>query len=107
MKNADGSWKDWAANATAREGFESDVLYAYYSQCNSAELFLTCLLTLCFFFKSALYSIIFAFVFFIIPFMYFYYEEKDSDLFNSNRALSALKYTAIFVLLATFFLLIG
>lgn len=55
----------------------------------------------------ALYSIIFAFVFFIIPFMYFYYEERDSDLFNSNRALSALKFTLVFVILAAFFLLIG
>lgn len=56
---------------------------------------------------AALYSIIFAFVFFIIPFMYFYYEERDSDLFNSNRALSALKFTLVFVILAAFFLLIG
>lgn len=85
MKYSNGSFKDWALNETARDHFESQVLYTYYS----------------------LYSLIFAFIFFIIPFMYFYFEERDSEMFNSNRTFSALKYTFIFVFMAAFFLLIG
>ncbi|KAI2805818.1 putative lysosomal cobalamin transporter [Blomia tropicalis] len=85
MKYSNGTFKEWAINGTIREHFENQVLYSYYT----------------------LYSLILLFTFLIIPFMYFFFEEKDSDLFDSNRTITALKYTLIFVLMAAFFLMIG
>uniref|UniRef100_A0A673HVG2 Lysosomal cobalamin transport escort protein LMBD1 n=1 Tax=Sinocyclocheilus rhinocerous TaxID=307959 RepID=A0A673HVG2_9TELE len=56
----------------------------------------------------ALYSIILFCVFLWIPFVYFYYEEKDED--NSNKCLqvkNALKYSIGFVIVCSVLLLIG
>uniref|UniRef100_A0A8C5WT82 Lysosomal cobalamin transport escort protein LMBD1 n=1 Tax=Laticauda laticaudata TaxID=8630 RepID=A0A8C5WT82_LATLA len=76
---------DWAdANATRQ--IEDTVLYAYYT----------------------LYSIILFCVFLWIPFVYFYYEEKDED--DGNACLQvkiAVKYTLGFLLVCTVLLMIG
>ncbi|KAJ8776927.1 hypothetical protein J1605_014945 [Eschrichtius robustus] len=56
MKNQNGTFKDWA-NANVSRRIEDTVLYGYYT----------------------LYSVILFCVFLWIPFVYFYYEEKDDD----------------------------
>uniref|UniRef100_A0A8C2DR56 Lysosomal cobalamin transport escort protein LMBD1 n=1 Tax=Cyprinus carpio TaxID=7962 RepID=A0A8C2DR56_CYPCA len=63
MKYPNGTYKEWAANNETRQHIENTVLYGYYT----------------------LYSIILLCVFLWIPFVYFYYEEKDED--NSNKCL--------------------
>lgn len=85
MKYQNGTFKEWAENATIRDHFENQVLFSYYS----------------------LYSIIFLFIFIIIPFMYFYFEENENSFFDSNPFMTALKYTMLFVIVAAFLLLIG
>uniref|UniRef100_A0A8C1WCT3 Lysosomal cobalamin transport escort protein LMBD1 n=1 Tax=Cyprinus carpio TaxID=7962 RepID=A0A8C1WCT3_CYPCA len=86
MKYPNGTYKEWAANNETRQQIENTVLYGYYT----------------------LYSIILLCVFLWIPFVYFYYEEKDED--NSNKCLqvkNALKYTIGFVIVCSALLLIG
>ncbi|XP_050982408.1 lysosomal cobalamin transport escort protein LMBD1 [Labeo rohita] len=86
MKYPNGTYKEWAANNVTRQQIEDTVLYGYYT----------------------LYSIILFCVFLLIPFVYFYYEEKDED--NSNKCLqvkNALKYTVGFVIVCSALLLIG
>uniref|UniRef100_A0A671KRJ2 Lysosomal cobalamin transport escort protein LMBD1 n=1 Tax=Sinocyclocheilus anshuiensis TaxID=1608454 RepID=A0A671KRJ2_9TELE len=86
MKYPNGTYKEWAANNETRQQIENTVLYGYYT----------------------LYSIILFCVFLWIPFVYFYYEEKDED--NSNKCLqvkNALKYTIGFVIVCSVLLLIG
>ncbi|NXS62633.1 LMBD1 protein, partial [Brachypteracias leptosomus] len=56
MKNQNGTFKDWADANVSRQ-IEDTVLYGYYT----------------------LYSIILFCVFLWIPFVYFYYEEKEED----------------------------
>uniref|UniRef100_A0AAY4BRI3 Lysosomal cobalamin transport escort protein LMBD1 n=1 Tax=Denticeps clupeoides TaxID=299321 RepID=A0AAY4BRI3_9TELE len=68
MKYPNGTYKEWAANNETRGQIEDTVLYGYYT----------------------LYSIILFCVFFWIPFVYFYYEEKDDD--NANKCLVRLCY---------------
>ncbi|XP_016310278.1 probable lysosomal cobalamin transporter [Sinocyclocheilus anshuiensis] len=63
MKYPNGTYKEWAASNETRQQIEDTVLYGYYT----------------------LYSIIVFCVFLWIPFVYFYYEEKDED--NSNKCL--------------------
>ncbi|XP_056616324.1 lysosomal cobalamin transport escort protein LMBD1 [Triplophysa dalaica] len=86
MKYPNGTYKNWAANNETRQQIEDTVLYGYYT----------------------LYSIILFCVFLWIPFVYFYYEEKDED--NSNKCSqvkNALKYTTGFVIVCSALLLIG
>uniref|UniRef100_A0AAY4BRK0 Lysosomal cobalamin transport escort protein LMBD1 n=1 Tax=Denticeps clupeoides TaxID=299321 RepID=A0AAY4BRK0_9TELE len=86
MKYPNGTYKEWAANNETRGQIEDTVLYGYYT----------------------LYSIILFCVFFWIPFVYFYYEEKDDD--NANKCLqvkNALKYTIGFIIVCAALLLIG
>uniref|UniRef100_A0A665X6Z0 Lysosomal cobalamin transport escort protein LMBD1 n=1 Tax=Echeneis naucrates TaxID=173247 RepID=A0A665X6Z0_ECHNA len=60
MKYPNGTYKEWAANNETRGHIEDTVLYGYYT----------------------LYSIILFCVFLWIPFVYFYYEERDDDTGN-------------------------
>ncbi|KAG8124134.1 putative lysosomal cobalamin transporter-like protein [Naja naja] len=85
VKNQNGTFKDWAdANVTRQ--IEDTVLYAYYT----------------------LYSIILFCVFLWIPFVYFYYEEKDEDDGNAcSQVKTAVKYTLGFLLVCTVLLMIG
>ncbi|NP_001082436.1 lysosomal cobalamin transport escort protein LMBD1 [Xenopus laevis] len=86
MKNHNGTFKDWAENNDTRIQIENTVLIGYYT----------------------LYSIILFCVFLWIPFVYFYYEEKDdTDGSHCSQIGSALKYTSGFVLVCSCLLLIG
>lgn len=85
VKNQNGTFKDWAdANVTRQ--IEDTVLYAYYT----------------------LYSIILFCVFLWIPFVYFFYEEKDEDDGNTcAQVQTACKYTLGFLLVCVALLIIG
>lgn len=86
MKYPNGTYKDWAANNETRGQIEDTVLYGYYT----------------------LYSIILCCVFLWIPFVYFYYEEKEDDNINKcSQVRNALKYTLGFVIVCVALLLIG
>ncbi|MEE6476537.1 hypothetical protein FKM82_011112 [Ascaphus truei] len=86
MKNQNGTFKDWAENNATRLQIENTVLMGYYT----------------------LYSIILFCVFLWIPFVYFYYEEKDEDDHNRcTQIQNALKYTTGFMLVCSCLLLIG
>ncbi|KAJ7421915.1 putative lysosomal cobalamin transporter [Pitangus sulphuratus] len=85
MKNQNGTFKVWADANVSRQ-IEDTVLYGYYT----------------------LYSIILFCVFLWIPFVYFYYEEKEDD--DGNTCLqvkTALKYTLGFITICAVLLLIG
>uniref|UniRef100_A0A8C9YT93 Lysosomal cobalamin transport escort protein LMBD1 n=1 Tax=Sander lucioperca TaxID=283035 RepID=A0A8C9YT93_SANLU len=86
MKHPNGTYKEWAANNETRGQIEDTVLYGYYT----------------------LYSIILFCVFLWIPFVYFYYEERDDDNVNKcSQVKNALKYTVGFVIVCVVLLLIG
>ena len=87
MKTPNGSFEDWAANNETRIMIEDGVQYSYYT----------------------LYSIVFIALFMIIPFVYFFFEEKEDDVFGSPRSrfCSALKYTVAFMLVAAVLLAVG
>ncbi|XP_067840137.1 lysosomal cobalamin transport escort protein LMBD1 [Heptranchias perlo] len=86
MKDSRGSYKEWAADNITRQNIEDTVLYGYYT----------------------LYSIILFCVFLWIPFVYFYYEEKEEDDPNKcSQVKNALKYTMGFVIVCSILLLIG
>ncbi|XP_067876240.1 lysosomal cobalamin transport escort protein LMBD1 isoform X1 [Heterodontus francisci] len=86
MKDSKGSYKEWAADNITRQNIEDTVLYGYYT----------------------LYSIILFCVFLWIPFVYFYYEEKEDDDPNKcSQVKNALKYTLGFVFVCSILLLIG
>uniref|UniRef100_A0A667YL66 Lysosomal cobalamin transport escort protein LMBD1 n=1 Tax=Myripristis murdjan TaxID=586833 RepID=A0A667YL66_9TELE len=91
MKYPNGTYKEWAANNETRGQIEDTVLYGYYT----------------------LYSIILFCVFLWIPFVYFYYEERDDDNVNkcsvrmccpsSTHCIlpclyTTLKYSEVFIL---------
>lgn len=59
------SVQDFAANQTDRDAIENGMLYSYY----------------------ALYGVIFVLLFAIIPFVYFYFEEKNDDGFGNYLAM--------------------
>ncbi|KAI3363123.1 hypothetical protein L3Q82_011772 [Scortum barcoo] len=81
-----GNIQEWAANNETRGQIEDTVLYGYYT----------------------LYSIILFSVFLWIPFVYFYYEERDDDNMNKcSQVKNALKYTFGFVIVCVVLLLIG
>uniref|UniRef100_A0A6I8QJ04 Lysosomal cobalamin transport escort protein LMBD1 n=1 Tax=Xenopus tropicalis TaxID=8364 RepID=A0A6I8QJ04_XENTR len=86
MKNHNGTFKDWAESNTTRLQIENTVLIGYYT----------------------LYSIILFCVFLWIPFVYFYYEEKDdTDGSQCSQIANAFKYTSGFILVCSCLLLIG
>ncbi|KAL9980898.1 hypothetical protein ACROYT_G009538 [Oculina patagonica] len=85
MKNADGTWKEWSADKTVRNDFADTTAVGYY----------------------VLYSLVAFFAFVLIPFMYFYYEEKDEDVTTGQRMCGALKYTIGFLIVAVVLLLVG
>ncbi|XP_054654014.1 lysosomal cobalamin transport escort protein LMBD1 [Dunckerocampus dactyliophorus] len=86
MKYPNGTYKEWAANNETRAQIEDTVLYGYYT----------------------LYSIILFCVFLWIPFVYFYYEERDDDNVNTcSQVRNALKYTVGFAIVCLVLLLIG
>lgn len=86
MKNHDGTFKEWAFNQSARDSVEASVQASYYS----------------------LYSLVFVCLFMIIPFVYFYFEEKNDDGFgNDNRLCTAIKYTVGFIFVAALLLMVG
>uniref|UniRef100_A0A4W6EG52 Lysosomal cobalamin transport escort protein LMBD1 n=1 Tax=Lates calcarifer TaxID=8187 RepID=A0A4W6EG52_LATCA len=86
MKYPNGTYKEWAANNETRGQIEDTVLYGYYT----------------------LYSIILFCVFLWIPFVYFYYEERDDDNLNKcSQVKNALKYTIGFAIVCVVLLLIG
>ncbi|NXD92202.1 LMBD1 protein, partial [Chaetorhynchus papuensis] len=85
MKNQNGTFKVWADANVSRQ-IEDTVLYGYYT----------------------LYSIILFCVFLWIPFVYFYYEEKEGDDGNTcSQVKTALKYTLGFITICAVLLLIG
>ncbi|KAG9344230.1 hypothetical protein JZ751_010899 [Albula glossodonta] len=86
MKYPNGTYKEWAASNETRAQTEDTVLYGYYT----------------------LYSIILFCVFLWIPFVYFYYEERDDDNVNKcSQVKNALKYTVGFLIVCAALLLIG
>lgn len=87
MKNSDGTFKNWAADNATRSSIEDTVTYTYY----------------------ALYGLVGFFAFLILPFMYFYFEEKDDDLdvATKQRCCSAFKYTIVFIIIAFVILMTG
>lgn len=88
MKNVDGSFKEWAASSAVRDSLENSILYSYY----------------------ALYGVVFICIFIVVPFAYFFFEEREDDIFgsgNSARLSTTIKYTMVFVLVAIVLLLIG
>ncbi|NXU16774.1 LMBD1 protein, partial [Pardalotus punctatus] len=85
MKNQNGTFKVWADANVSRQ-IEDTVLYGYYT----------------------LYSIILFCVFLWIPFVYFYYEEKEEDDGNTcSQVKTALRYTLGFIMVCAVLLLIG
>ncbi|KAM8953049.1 lysosomal cobalamin transport escort protein LMBD1 [Pelodytes ibericus] len=86
MKNQNGTFKDWAENNTTRLQIENTILIGYYT----------------------FYAIILFCVFLWIPFVYFYYEEKDEeDASRCSQVKNALKYTFGFMLVCACLLLVG
>ncbi|CDS05322.1 hypothetical protein LRAMOSA07851 [Lichtheimia ramosa] len=53
------------------------------------------------------YGLIALFIFFLIPFAYFYYEEYDEDQTRQQRVSSALRYTSFFVAISVLLFLFG
>ncbi|XP_074847191.1 lysosomal cobalamin transport escort protein LMBD1 isoform X3 [Carettochelys insculpta] len=77
--------REWADANVSRQ-IEDTVLYGYYT----------------------LYSIILFSVFLWIPFVYFYYEEKDEDDASTcSQVQTALKYTLGFLMVCAILLMIG
>lgn len=85
MKDTNGHFKDWAKNKTDRDAITSSVLYAYY----------------------ALYACELFFMFLVMPFSYFYYEEGDEETTTKSRLCSALKFTIGFIILAVVLVIVG
>ncbi|XP_040284562.1 lysosomal cobalamin transport escort protein LMBD1 [Bufo bufo] len=85
MKNENGTFKGWAEDNATRAQIEDTILIGYYT----------------------FYSIILFCVFLWIPFVYFYYEEKDDDTTRCSQIKTALKYTFVFMIVCTCLLLVG
>ncbi|XP_075720266.1 lysosomal cobalamin transport escort protein LMBD1 [Rhinoderma darwinii] len=85
MKNENGTFKGWAETNATRVQIENTILIGYYT----------------------FYSIILFCVFLWIPFVYFYYEEKDEDGNRCSQIKTALKYTFGFMLVCSCLLLVG
>ncbi|VDI67551.1 LMBR1 domain-containing protein 1 [Mytilus galloprovincialis] len=87
MKNSDGTFKEWANSSDTRDSVENTVSIGYYT--------LYALVTFC--------------LFLLLPFMYFFYEEKDESNPTSCRSkfCTASKYTVVFLIIAGVLMLIG
>lgn len=86
MKHDNGTWKDWCVDGALRKNFEeTSVTTVYY----------------------VLYSFVALFAFLLMPFVYFYFEEKDEDVTTRQRICGALKYSIGFLIVAVALLLIG
>lgn len=87
MKNTDGTFKDWAVSNETRQSLETSVSDAYYS----------------------LYGLIVFCLFLLLPFMYFFYEERDEDstVTVKSRICSALKFTIVSLFIIVTLLLVG
>ncbi|XP_005110319.1 probable lysosomal cobalamin transporter [Aplysia californica] len=85
MKDSDGMFKDWANSSSVRDETEDTVLIAYY----------------------VLYGLVAFCLFLLLPFMYFFFEEKEENSTCKSRCCSALKYCIVCVLIAATLFLIG
>ncbi|GAB6029923.1 putative lysosomal cobalamin transporter [Chamberlinius hualienensis] len=85
MKDDNGTFRDWATDNLTRQSIEDHVLTTYY----------------------VLYGCMGSFIFLIIPFVYFLYEEGDEITTCSSRVCGALKYTVAFLLFAAILIIIG
>nr|XP_022319135.1 probable lysosomal cobalamin transporter [Crassostrea virginica] len=85
MKNSDGTFKDWAISNTTRLSMETSVTDAYYS----------------------LYGLIVFCLFLLLPFMYFFYEERDEESTVKSRICSALKFTIVSLFIVVTLMLVG
>ncbi|KAL4237090.1 putative lysosomal cobalamin transporter [Mactra antiquata] len=85
MKNSDGTFKDWAMDNATRSSIEQSVLVGYYT----------------------MYGLITFLMFLLLPFMYFFYEEREEDATCSQRCCGALKYSIVTLILVSVLLLIG
>ncbi|XP_061181759.1 probable lysosomal cobalamin transporter [Saccostrea echinata] len=85
MKNTDGTFKDWAVSNTTRQSLENSISDAYYS----------------------LYGLIVFCLFLLLPFMYFFYEERDEESTVKSRMCSAFKYTLVSLFIIVALLLVG
>ncbi|KAH7985799.1 hypothetical protein HPB51_026754 [Rhipicephalus microplus] len=87
MKGDDGTFQPWAANESDRKALQSEVQLAYF----------------------VLYGLLVLLAFVVLPFAYFFAEEKDDTVDRSacSRAMSALKYTVLFLVVAGVLLTIG
>jgi len=85
MKNSNGTFQEWAEDAQVRQSIEDTVLYAYY----------------------ALYGIMALCIFVILPFVYFYYEERDEIATAATKICGALKFTLVFLLVAAVLIIMG
>ncbi|KAH3832065.1 hypothetical protein DPMN_105341 [Dreissena polymorpha] len=85
MKTSNGTFKDWAQNNDTRQSLEQSVLVGYYTMYG--------LITFC--------------LFMLLPFMYFYYEEREEEATCKTRFCGALKYSVAFFVMMFVLLLIG
>ncbi|XP_060082388.1 probable lysosomal cobalamin transporter [Ylistrum balloti] len=85
MKDSKGHFKDWANDTETRQSIENSVAYGYYT----------------------LYGLVTFCLFILLPFMYFFYEEKDEETSDKSRCCLALKYTVVFIIIVGVLLLIG
>ncbi|CAI9727329.1 Hypothetical predicted protein [Octopus vulgaris] len=87
MKDSDGHFREWANNSSARDHVMNSVLISYY----------------------VMYGLLTFLFFLFLPFMYFFFEEKD-DIEQptvATRCCGAFKYTFVFVLIAAVLLILG
>eukprot|EP00106_Octopus_bimaculoides_P012063 XP_014779505.1 PREDICTED: probable lysosomal cobalamin transporter [Octopus bimaculoides] len=87
MKDSDGHFRDWANSSSARDHVTNSVLISYY----------------------VMYGLLTFLFFLFLPFMYFFFEEKD-DIEQPTvmtRCCGAFKYTFVFVLIAAVLLILG
>lgn len=87
MKDSSGNFREWANNSSIRDMVEQSVLISYY----------------------VMYGLMTFFFFLFLPFMYFFFEEKDDveQPSTASRCCGALKYTIVFVFIASVLLILG
>ncbi|XP_045160510.2 probable lysosomal cobalamin transporter [Mercenaria mercenaria] len=85
MKSSDGTFSEWAKDNETRHSVEQSVLVGYYTMYG--------LITFC--------------MFLLLPFMYFFYEEREDDVTCKSRCCGALKYSVVFLIVIFVLLLIG
>lgn len=85
MKNSDGQFKPWAKDPGVRESIEDGLVNTYY----------------------VLYGLMVLFLFFLLPFAFFYCEDAEESATVKWRCCNALKFSLIFVLMAVVLFVIG